>query len=299
MKTAIIFPGQGAQSVGMGKDMYESNDVYRDTFDKLDATLDFSLKQACFEGYEKSEYVQPAIYAHSISLFKAMGIKADVYAGLSLGEYSALAAGGVVDENGCASLVNKRGAIMDGAVESGTCGMVSAIGLKMDAVSEIADSIDDIWVANYISELQIVLAGKIAAVDKACEKIEAKDAKAIKLNTAGPFHSPMLKSASEEFKSLFSKVDIGQKSAIIYSNYTGLPYEDDADYSDLLANQMCSLVKWYDVCEHMIASGVTNIIEVGPGMVLSKVLKRRVKGLDINISSVRDAKTFGKFMAKQ
>jgi [acyl-carrier-protein] S-malonyltransferase len=300
MKTAIIFPGQGAQSAGMGKDLYEQNSAYKATFDLLDSGVSISLKNACFDGCEKSAYVQPAIFAHSISLFKAMDMTADIYAGLSLGEYSALSAGGVIDAIDGIGLVNKRGGIMDGAVTAGTCGMVSAIGLDIKACEKIADAIDELWVANHISEAQIVFAGSNEAVKTATQKIEALGAKAFALNTAGPFHSPMLDCAASEFKQLFEKVNLGEKSAMIYSNFTGLPYDGDANYSQLLASQMSGRVRWFEVCENMIDSGVDRIIEVGPGMVLSKVLKRAVKtkGLDIDISSVRDLKSLNKFLDK-
>lgn len=300
MKTAFLFPGQGAQTVGMGKDLYETNEVYKNTFNSIDDILKISLKDACFngEGMEKSEYIQPAIYAHSISLFNAIGKKADIYAGLSLGEYTALAITGMMDIYEGALLVNKRGAIMDNAVTAGVGAMLSVMGLKIDEVERLIEDYADVWASNHLSEKQIVIAGNRESINELAPKFEKAGARAIPLNVSGPFHTPMLKRASEKFKDLFINVDIKKPTEIIYSNYTGLPYEEKSDVVSLLASQMCSRVKWHDITEELIKSGVNEFVEIGPSMVLSKMLKRRLKGEDVLISSVRDVKSLEKYLNK-
>jgi len=300
MKTAFLFPGQGAQTVGMGKDLYETNDSYKKAFDSIDKSLNIDLKAICFDGVglEKSEFIQPAIYTHSIALFKTIGQKADYYAGLSLGEYTGLAITGMMDINKGADLVNKRGAIMDNAVKDGVGGMVSIMGLIIDEVEAILGDIPDVWAANHLSEKQIVIAGNKQELEKLVPIFEEKGARAIPLNVSGPFHTPMLKRASETFKDLFNDVDLKKPTEIIYSNYTGLPYKEDSDVVDLLANQMCSRVKWHDITEKLISKGVTTFVEIGPSMVLSKMLKRRLKGMDVSISSVRDVKSLDAYLSK-
>lgn len=296
MKTAFLFPGQGAQSVGMGKEMYIGNKIYKETFDSIDSCLDIDLKAACFDGLsmDKSEYVQPAIFAHSISLFKALNQSAQVYAGLSLGEYTALAAGDMIDIYDCARLVNKRGYIMDRAVPSGIGSMLSIIGLEIHEVKDIITG-DDVYIANHLSQKQIVLGGRKDQLLAIEQKYKDVGGRTTMLNVSGPFHTPMLKSASNEFLGLLNKVNIINPKAIIYSNYSSLPYSSKQEVPDYLAKQMCSRVRWHDIIEGMLSSGIKRYVEIGPSMVLSKMLKRRTKGMDIEISSVRDLKTFNKY----
>lgn len=300
MKTAFLFPGQGAQTIGMGKDLYESNETYKNAFDDIDSTLEFSLKDACFEGVnmEKSEYIQPAIYAHSTALFKTIGKKADLYAGLSLGEYTALAVTNMIDIVKGALLVNKRGALMDNAVTAGVGAMASIMGLDINEVEKLLEGLPDVWAANHLSEKQIVIAGEKQGLDGVVPMFENAGAKVIPLNVSGPFHTPMLKRASEKFKDLFISVNINKPTEIIYSNFTGLPYEDNSDVVSLLASQMCSRVRWHDIIERLIEQGVTDYVEIGPSMVLLKMLKRRLKGEEVNISSVRDLKSLSKYLDK-
>jgi len=301
MKRAILFPGQGAQEIGMGKDMYESNPVYREVFDAIDAGLDFSLKDACFEGIgmDKSEYVQPAIYAHSLALYMALGISADVYAGLSLGEYSAMTAVNMQDAVSGAQLVNKRGNIMDSAVEYGKGGMMSVLGLNMEAVEKVLSGYDSIWIANHLSEGNIIIAGDKKNIEASEISFIELDAKTVILNTSGPFHTPMLESAAEEFIEYLKKANFNEADAIIYSNYTAMPYESAADAPLLLSKQMSNPVKWHDITEKLIELGVDEFIEIGPSMVLSKMLKRRLKESDVKIHSIRNLKTFEQYMEEK
>jgi len=301
MKKAILFPGQGSQEVGMGKDIYESNEVYKEVFDAIDAGLTIDLKAACFEGenMDKSEYVQPAIYAHSIALFKALNLDADVYAGLSLGEYTAMTAADMQGVVQGAQLVNQRGHIMDNAVAPGKGGMMSVLGLNIEEVEKALKDEKSIWVANHLSESNIVIAGDKAKVEKIEQKFKDLGARTVLLNTSGPFHTPMLNDAADEFIELLKDAQFIEPNAIIYSNYTSRPYENADAAPRLLSKQMSNKVRWHEKMENLIDEGVTEFIEIGPSMVLSKMLKRRLKGHDVEISSVRNLKTLEKYMEKQ
>jgi [acyl-carrier-protein] S-malonyltransferase len=302
MKTAFLFPGQGAQSAGMGMDLYNNIDIYKQTFDMCCDGAGLDLKKACFEGWrlDESEVVQPSIFAHSISLFRTLqseGYGADMYAGLSLGEYTALTAASVFDVNACAALVRKRGAIMDSAYPKGEGGMLSVIGFTVDQVEESLKVLSDVYVANHLSEMQTVVAGRTGDLIKLKELFEQKGAKmAAMLGVPGPSHAPLLKDAANEFSETLREISMGGMSVAVYSNVLGAPYESDSDIKQMLANQMCSRVKWHDCIEHMIASGVERFVEVGPGNVLSKLVKRRVeKGT--TVESVRDLSTLQKFLS--
>lgn len=297
---AFLFPGQGAQSPGMGQDVYAENAAYREMFDAMDAVLPFDLKSACFEGegLEKSEVTQPAILAHSISLLAALGQTADIVAGLSLGEYSAMTAAGMISPAECAKLVFQRGEMMDAAVPNGIGGMMSILGLTIDTVEEILGDTPDVWAANHLSDTQVVLAGKAEALTVIEEKFTAAGAKTVLLNVSGPFHSPMLKETAENFKALVKGIDIKEPNVIIYSNFTAEPYGQISEVPELLASQMCGRVRWYDITEKLIARGVTEIVEVGPGMVLSKMLKRQIDNPDVQIASVRDLKSLQKYLGE-
>ncbi len=298
MKRAILFPGQGAQETGMGKDLYESNKVYKEVFDLIDSKLEFSLKDSCFEGkdMDKSEYVQPAIYAHSIALFKALGIDADYFAGLSLGEYTAMAAVNMMDVSEGAKLVNKRGNIMDSAVEYGKGGMMSILGIEMSQVESIVSKYDNIWIANHLSDGNIIIAGEKEAIETIEADFNDIGVKTVMLKTSGPFHTPMLETAAQQFIGLVEKTGLNEPEAIIYSNYTAKPYESSKSSPLLLSKQMSNKVRWHEITENLIEQGVTEFVEVGPGMVLSKMLKRRLKGQDIKISSVRNLNTLEKYL---
>lgn len=294
---AFLFPGQGAQSPGMGEDLYAENAAYRAKFDEIDERLPFDLKATCFlgEGLEKSEVTQPAILAHSISLLAALGEKPDIVAGLSLGEYSAMTAAGMISPGKCAGLVYQRGGMMDAAVPEGEGGMLSVLGLTIQAVEEILGDTPDVWAANHLSETQIVLAGKTAALKAVEPKFTAAGAKTVGLNVSGPFHSPMLRETAEAFKEMVKAADLKEPNVIIYSNYTARPYDRLSEVPDLLASQMCGRVRWHSIIEALVKRGVTEFVEVGPGMVLSKMLKRGIESADMSIASVRDLKSLKKY----
>ena len=210
MKTTFLFPGQGAQKLGMGMDLYDHNTIYKQTFDECQDGAELDLTKACFDGdrMDESEVVQPAIFAHSMSLLRVLqseGIDADIYAGLSLGEYSALTAAGAFSIAQCAALVRKRGRIMDNAFEPGVCGMLSVIGLDIDKVSSVIAPYDNVYAANHISELQIVISGYMGDLIELEPVFLSEGAKMVAmLDVAGPFHSALLKDAASTFPGINS-----------------------------------------------------------------------------------------------
>lgn len=301
MKTAFLFPGQGAQTPGMGSDLYIYHPIYTETFELCEQGAELDLKAACFEGkrLDEGEVCQPAIFAHTISLLRAVqseGVDADMFAGLSLGEYGALTAAGVFDIAQCAALVRQRGRIMDEAFAPGAGGMLSVIGFTAGQVEEAIAGYASASVANHLSELQTVVAGEMSDLVTLKEKFEQAGAKMVTLlSLRGPSHSPLLENASQAFHAVLKREDIGVAQKTVYSNALGAPYPADADISALLAEQMRSRVRWHDCTEHMIASGTERFVEIGPGNVLSKMLKRRVdKGVEV--VSVRDRDTLEKFL---
>ena len=304
MKTAFLFPGQGAQKIGMGMDLYDHNIIYKQTFNECQDGAQLDLQKACFLGdrMNESEVVQPAIFAHSMSLLAVLrdaGFEADIYAGLSLGEYSALTTAGALDAAQCAALVRKRGRIMDNAYEKGVCGMLSVIGLDIDKVSSVIEDYDKVYVANHISELQIVISGYQSDLSELEPVFLEQGAKmAAKLDVAGPFHSTLLSEAAKSFYDVLSAEPIGEFSKTVYANVLGKPYESGSDVKQLLTDQMCTRVRWHECTENMISSGIDNYIEIGPGNVLGKLLKRRIGKDGASVASINSAKTLDKFLAK-
>ncbi len=309
IKRVFLNPGQGAQTAGMGQDLYDNNNIYKQTFDMCEEAAGLDLKAVCFEGrgLGSGETVQPAIFAHSISLFKVLqdaGREADIYAGLSLGEYSALAAADVLGIDQCAALVRKRGALMDNAFPKGKGGMLSVIGFTIEEVEDAIKGYDNAikgydnaYVANHLSELSTVISGTVDVLAKLKELFEQKGAKMVSmLDVAGPFHSPFLNDAAKEFEDLLGKERLGKTNKVVYSNVLGKPYGGE-DVRELLAEQMRSRVRWHDCVEDMAASGAQSFVEVGPGKVLSKMVKRRVDK-SVEVVSVRDLPTLEKYLAK-
>ena len=301
MKTAFLFPGQGAQAVGMGADLYESSIPYRQTFDACQEQSALNLKAACFEGVgmDGSGTIQAAIYAHTVSLLGAVrtaGVDADVFAGLSLGEYGALAAAGVLNAARGAALVRKRGTIMDGAVPPGTGGMLSVVGLTLEQVEACIANCEHVYVSNHLNKTQLVLGGLLPELDALKPVLEAAGARMVSLLAMkGPSHCPLLNEAAERFAAVLEGERFGAIAKTVYSNALGAPYPSGADVRALLCEQMRARVRWHDCVEHMLSSGVTRFVEIGPGNVLSKMLKRRV-GSDIAVYSVSNAASLDAFL---
>ncbi len=285
MKIAVFFPGQGSQKPGMGQEFYESNEVFKKAFDKCDSKCDIDLKKACFEGegLESTSVTQPALHAVNISTYKmieSMGVKCDVFAGLSLGEYSALAAAECVDYADTTKIVSIRGNLMESAVPQGVASMTAVIGLPHEDVIKAIADIDNVWITNLNSPGQIIIGGTLEALDIADVKIKEAGAKIVKrLNVAGPFHTPLLKEAGDKLRDALEQFDIIATDKTVYANVTGKKYNNSDDIKDLLARQVSLTVNWVDIMNSVIEN-VDIIIECGPGNVLSKLAKKQLKQLN-------------------
>ena len=285
----------------MGSDLYLSYSRYREVFDRCEAGAGIDLKAACFkgEGMETSDVIQPAIFVHSVATLRqleAEGITADFLAGLSLGEYAALTAAGVLDEAQGSRLVRRRGALMDGAVPPGTGGMLSVVGLTLEQVEAAIVGRANIFVSNHLSETQLVLGGLLPELEAVKPALEAAGSRMLTmLAMKGPSHCPLLNEAADQFEKEISGEEILAPSQPVYSNALGTLYLAGADIRALLCTQMKARVRWHDCVEDLLSRGVTRFVEIGPGGVLSKMLKRRV-GREIQLFSVQDAASLEAFL---
>lgn len=296
-KTAVIFPGQGAQYVGMAKDFYDSFEDSKKVFDEADDVLDIELKKICFEENDdinKTEYTQPAMVAAEVAIYehlKNAGLKADVFAGLSLGEYSALVAAGAMTLADGIKTVRRRGILMQNEVPLGMGGMAAVIAMDADKIAEICENTPGkVQIANYNCPGQIVISGEAEAVKAASAALaEAGAKRVIPLNVSGPFHSQMLDPAGEKLYDFLQGVDVAEGFAPYYCNADAEEITDAAKVKELLKRQVYSSVRWQQTIENMIADGVDTFIEVGPGKTLTgfmKKINREVKS--INIATVDD-----------
>lgn len=296
-KTAVIFPGQGAQYVGMAKDFYDSFEDSKKIFDEADDVLDIELKKICFEENDdinKTEYTQPAMVAAEVAIYehlKNAGLKADVFAGLSLGEYSALVAAGAMTLADGIKTVRRRGILMQNEVPLGMGGMAAVIAMDADKIAEICENTPGkVQIANYNCPGQIVISGEAEAVKAASAALaEAGAKRVIPLNVSGPFHSQMLVPAGEKLYDFLQGVDVAEGFAPYYCNADAEEITDAAKVKELLKRQVYSSVRWQQTIENMIADGVDTFIEVGPGKTLTgfmKKINREVKS--INIATVDD-----------
>ena len=296
-KTAVIFPGQGAQYVGMAKDFYVSFEDSKKVFDEADDVLDIELKKICFEENDdinKTEYTQPAMVAAEVAIYehlKNAGLKADVFAGLSLGEYSALVAAGAMTLADGIKTVRRRGILMQNEVPLGMGGMAAVIAMDADKIAEICENtLGKVQIANYNCPGQIVISGEAEAVKAASAALaEAGAKRVIPLNVSGPFHSQMLVPAGEKLYDFLQGVDVAEGFAPYYCNADAEEITDAAKVKELLKRQVYSSVRWQQTIENMIADGVDTFIEVGPGKTLTgfmKKINREVKS--INIATVDD-----------
>lgn len=296
-KTAVIFPGQGAQYVGMAKDFYDSFEDSKKVFDEADDVLDIELKKICFEENDdinKTEYTQPAMVAAEVAIYehlKNAGLKADVFAGLSLGEYSALVAAGAMTLADGIKTVRRRGILMQNEVPLGMGGMAAVIAMDADKIAEICENTPGkVQIANYNCPGQIVISGEAEAVKAASAALaEAGAKRVIPLNVSGPFHSQMLVPAGGKLYDFLQGVDVAEGFAPYYCNADAEEITDAAKVKELLKRQVYSSVRWQQTIENMIADGVDTFIEVGPGKTLTgfmKKINREVKS--INIATVDD-----------
>lgn len=290
-KIAFIFPGQGAQTCGMGQDFYEQTETGKRIFDKASELMGFSMPQLCFEENDRldiTEYTQAAMVTASIAMMRVLeenGIKPDVAAGLSLGEYCALAAAGVMSDEDAIRTVRQRGILMQEAVPVGEGAMAAILALDAAAIEEVTGAMEGVWIANYNCPGQIVISGEKAAVEEACEKLKAAGAKrAVMLNVSGPFHSGMLADAGEKLGEVLSQVELHEPQIPYVANVTAQYVKSAAEVKELLTRQVSSSVRWQQSVEAMIADGVDTFIEIGPGKTLAgfmRKISRDVKTLNV------------------
>lgn len=291
-KVAFIFPGQGAQYVGMGRDFYEQTETGRKVFDQASEILGFSMPELVFEPNDRldiTEYTQAAMVTAGIAMMKVLteqtGIRPDVAAGLSLGEYCALAAAGVMSEADAIATVRQRGILMQQAVPVGIGAMAAVLGLEAAAIEEVLSDMEGVQIANYNCPGQIVISGKKEAVEEAGEKLKAVGAKrVIPLNVSGPFHSRMLLDAGKKLAQVLEHVEIHKPVIPYVANVTAKYVTDENEVKELLERQVSSSVRWQQSIETMLADGVDTFIEIGPGKTLSgfmRKINRDVKTLNI------------------
>ena len=295
-RIAFIFPGQGAQVCGMGQDFYEQTETGKKIFDKASGLLGFSMPELCFEKNDRldiTEYTQAAMVTAGIAMMRVLeekGIKPDVAAGLSLGEYCALAAAGVMSDEDAICTVRQRGILMQEAVPVGEGAMAAILALDAAAIEAVTGAMEGVWIANYNCPGQIVISGKKAAVEEACEKLKAAGAKrALLLNVSGPFHSGMLTVAGEKLAQVLADVEIHTPRIPYVANVSAQFVTTAEPVKDLLTRQVSSSVRWQQSVEAMINDGVDTFIEIGPGRTLAGFMKKISKEVKtMNVEKLED-----------
>ncbi len=279
---AYVFPGQGAQFVGMGKDLYENSELAKEMFEKANEILGFRITDLMFDGTDEdlrqTNVTQPAIFLHSVILAATLGddFKPDMVAGHSLGEFSALVANKTLNFEDGLKLVSQRAEAMQKACEIEPSTMAAVLGTEDEKVEEICASIDDIVVpANYNTNGQIVISGSISGIDKAIEKLTETGAKrTIKLNVGGAFHSPLMEPAREELAAAIENTVFNSPICPVYQNVTAKATADTEEIKKNLVVQLTAPVRWTQIMKNMIADGADSYTEVGPGKVLQGLMKK-------------------------
>ena len=279
---AFVFPGQGAQFVGMGKDLYDNVPLAKELFDRANEILGFPITDIMFAGTDEqlkqTKVTQPAIFLHSVILARSLGdaFKPDMAAGHSLGEFSALVAAGALGFEDGLKLVSKRAMAMQKACEQNPSTMAAIIALPDEKVEEICASVDGVVVpANYNCPGQLVISGTNEAIDEACAKLTAAGAKrALKLNVGGAFHSPLMEPARVELEAAIAAAPFAKPVCPVYQNVDAKPYTDPAQIKANLIAQLTAPVRWTYIVKNMLADGVTEFTELGPGTVLQGLIKK-------------------------
>ena len=280
---AYVFPGQGAQFVGMGKDLYENNPLAKEMFEKANEILGFRITDLMFAGTDEdlrqTKVTQPAIFLHSVILAKTLGdqFKPDMVAGHSLGEFSALVAAGALSFEDGLVLVSKRALAMQKACEATPSTMAAVLNVPDATVEEICATITDEVVvpANYNCPGQIVISGSVPGIDAACEKMLAAGAKrALKLKVGGAFHSPLMEPARTELAEAIEQTSFNKPVCPVYQNVNAKPQTDPVTIKENLVAQLTAPVRWTQSVENMIADGAVKFTEVGPGAVLQGLVKK-------------------------
>lgn len=278
---AYVFPGQGAQYPGMGKDLYENSAEAKTLFEKANDILGFRITDIMFDGtvddLKETKVTQPAIFLHSVLLAKTIkDFSPDMVAGHSLGEFSALVANGALSFEDGLMLVHKRALAMQKACEMESSTMAAIVGLDDDVVEEVCSSVNDVVVpANYNCPGQLVISGSIAGIDKACELLSEKGAKrALKLVVGGAFHSPLMEPAREELAAAIESTTFNNPICPVYQNVNAQPVSDPEIIKENLIAQLTAPVKWTQIVQNMIKDGATSFTEIGPGKVLQGLVKK-------------------------
>ena len=300
-KIAFIFPGQGSQYVGMGKELYEKYDTVKKTFDEASDALGFDIAEMCFhsEDINKTEFTQPVLVTMGVALMRLLEenhIQPDMTAGLSLGEYASLVCSGVLDFPTAVALVRKRGKFMQECIPDGEWGMAAIIGLEDDIVEKVCSEIDGfVKCANYNCPGQIVIAGEKSAVENACTKLtEAGARRAIMLNVTAPFHTTKLMMAKENLAKELEKVTFNRFHIPVVKNLDATEYYESDNMVEILSNHIVSPVQWKKSVEYMIANGIDTFIELGPGKTLSGFVRKINK--DVTVLNVENIETFNKVL---
>ena len=292
-KIAFIYPGQGAQKAGMGKDFYENSPLARDIYDRASECLELDMRALCFEEndlLDQTEYTQAAMVTTCLAMTAVLneqGAEADVTAGLSLGEYCAIAEAGAMDLLDAIRLVRVRGQLMQHTVPTGEGAMAAVLGMDADQIDAVVEPIANVTVANYNCPGQIVITGGTAGIEQASKVLKEVGAKRIvPLNVSGPFHSPMLRSAGEKLGKELMTVQLGELKIPYVTNVTAEYVTDSSEIRELLTRQVYSPVRWEQSIRKMIAQGVDTFVEIGPGRTLTGFLRkidRNVTVYQVNI----------------
>lgn len=291
-KIAFVFPGQGAQKVGMGKEFYDNFPVAKEIFDKASEAVGLDLKALCFEenkDIDITEFTQVALLTTSVATMEALreqGIRPDVAAGLSLGEYCALVAADSMSYIDAAKAVRKRGIFMQEEVPAGVGGMAAIMGLDAGAIEAALDGMDEVQVANYNCPGQIVISGKKEAVEAGAEKCKEAGAKrAVMLNVSGPFHSDLLRGAGTKLEPVLNEIEFRKPEFPYVANVTARYVTEAAEIKPLLVKQVSSSVRWQQSVETMAADGVETFIEIGPGRTLAGFNKKIGKAIGKDLTT--------------
>ena len=295
-KIAFIYPGQGAQKAGMGADFYEKSEIAREIFDQASDALNLDMKALCFEENEKldiTEYTQAALVTTCLAMTRVVekrGLTPDCTAGLSLGEYCAIAVAGGMKDLNAIRLVRKRGILMQNTVPAGVGAMCAVMAMDAEEIERVIEDIDGVTIANYNCPGQIVITGKKEAVEEAAERLKEAGAKrTVMLNVSGPFHSPLLVPAGEELAKELERTEVYPLKVPYVTNVTASKVEDIVDTKALLAEQVSSPVRWMQSMEAMIEDGVDTFVEIGPGRTLAGFMKKINRNVKVyNIASWDD-----------